>query len=150
MITSSPDRPRLQRPPALILGAAGLGVLTHLAASLSAHGTMAAVMALMALACLSCLVPSRGAPGVPRGQRACVHFMVMTVVMITVHVTWILLMGGAAHGHAHGAMTVTPGRTDPHTVTMLAVVGIEFVCLVLGTLALRRTRLPGPAPVRTA
>lgn len=150
MTTSSPGRARLQRPPALILGAVGLGVVAHLAASLGAHGVMAAVMALMALACLSCLVSRREAPGALRAHRMCVHFMVMTVVMIAVHVAWIVMLGGGSHGHSHGAMATTSSHADPHTTTMLAVVGIEFVCLVLGALALRRTRALGPGRARVS
>lgn len=148
MISSSPSRTGSTCPPALIVGAVCLGVITHLAASFNAHGSMAAVMVLMALACLSCLVRWRDLDGSAGAQRMCAHFMIMTILMIAIHVAWIV-MGSGAHGHAHGTAAAPATQIGSHTGVMLAVIGVEFVCLVLGAVAMRRSRALGPAHTRT-
>jgi len=110
------------------------------AAALEPGGAMAWWMAAMAAVCLLCALPMvHPVPCVTRSAR---HLFAMGVVMIVVHLAVLTLPhAGGHHRPEHAA-------TSPHGAAMLAVVGVELVCLVLASTALRLGRRIASVDVR--
>lgn len=142
MTTYLQGRSCFAEPVALLVGAVIIGTGAHLAAGLSATGPMGWTMIAMGFACLSCLLHLR-APMTPGSVRVATgHLVTMTVLMVAIHALWLMATGADMTGHSHGA--ATPDRTamgaDPHTTVMIALIGVELACLVLGAAAMRGLR----------
>lgn len=121
----------------LALTAASCGI--HLFAASTATGAMAWVMAGMGLACLTCLghIPRRR-----HGVRSAAgHLLAMCAVMAVVHMAWLTFPGHAG-GHHHGAAAAVAStqRVAAHGGTMLAVIGVELLCLAGATALVRAER----------
>jgi hypothetical protein len=133
------------------VGAAGSATAHLVAAASGPSGAMAWWMAAMGIACLACAAPVRA--GWICSGRAAAHLLAMSAAMILIHL--VLLVGPGAGSH-HGAATGPPqsGRdtyeSGGHDATMLALIGVELLCLVAASAALRLTGRgqalsPGPA-----
>lgn len=121
----------------------------HVAAAASGPaGAMAWWMAAMGAACLTCAAPMLGFPtrrpvfcAMRGAPRAAGHLLVMSAAMILIHL--VLLVGpgsllgtaGGHHGYAHVA------STPDHQTAMLALIGVELLCLMAASAALRMTRI---------
>ncbi|WP_458115685.1 hypothetical protein [Arthrobacter sp. D2-10] len=124
----SPPTSHLQA--ALVITAVAVSVITHAAAAaLGPAGAMAWWMAAMAVACLACAAPMVGRPRCT--SRAAEHLLGMGIAMILIHLALFAMPGaGTHHGTEHGAGT-------SHGAAMLALLGVELVCLMLASAALR-------------
>ncbi|MGO4146835.1 hypothetical protein AB4Y77_17285 [Paenarthrobacter sp. YAF11_1] len=132
-----------------VVGVAAVGsAAAHVVAAASGPaGVMAWWMAAMGAACLTCAAPMAGP--LARRKRLCArqsapraagHLLAMSAVMILIHL--VLLLGPGTvfgpgsghHGYAHGA------STPDHQPAMLALIGVELLCLMAASAALRMTR----------
>ncbi|PRB35083.1 hypothetical protein CQ020_22610 [Arthrobacter sp. MYb23] len=143
----------------------------HVVAAVSGPaGVMAWWMAAMGAACLSCIAPMAGFPvrrlrpcARQAAPRAASHLLAMSAVMILIHM--VLLLGpagmgsgsglGSGGGH-HGSVHSSAGRgttSSDHQTSMLTLIGVEFLCLIAASAALRMARTPASprtsAPPRT-
>lgn len=123
----SPPASKLQA--ALAVTAIATSTATHGVAASVAAGAMAWWMAAMAVACLACAAPMVGRRRCT--SRAAEHLLGMGIAMILIHLALFAMPGaGTHHGTEHGAGT-------SHGAAMLATLGVELVCLVLASAALR-------------
>lgn len=140
-----PARPPTRRlQAALVLTAIAVSTMAHAgAAAAGSAGVMAWWMAAMAAACLACAAPMVGRRRCT--SRAAEHLLGMGIVMILIHLAVLAMpAAGSHHGAAQGA-----GST--HDGAMLALLGVELLCLVLASAAMRLGRrtlavhIPTPA-----
>jgi hypothetical protein len=105
----------------------------------------------MAAGCLSCAAPlviGRRCAAPPLvGQRsagkAAGHLLAMSSLMILIHLVVLTLPGHDAH---HG--TATPSGAEvlkTHNMATLALMGVELLCLMAASAALRLSRRKTPA-----
>ncbi|NJC23663.1 hypothetical protein BJ994_002739 [Arthrobacter pigmenti] len=142
-------RPPTLRPPAgriqvgLVSTAVVVSTTAHAGAAASEPaGGMAWWMAAMAVACLACAAPLVGRRRCT--SRAAEHLLGMGVVMILIHLAVLAMpSAGSHHGTAQGAESA-------HDGAMLALLGVELLCLILASTALRVGRHSLPVHVRTA
>lgn len=142
-------RPRRVRPPAaglpcwIVLAAVVTSAAAHsMAAVTGPAGAMRWLMGAMALACLACVAPliaSRrsGAPWLV--GRRCVgrsagHLLATSTVMILIH---LALIAAPANGTHHSATTPAGAAARSHDTAMLALIGVELLCLIAASAALR-------------
>ncbi|WP_024819387.1 hypothetical protein [Arthrobacter sp. 31Y] len=145
-----------------VVGLAATGsAAAHVVAAVSGPaGVMAWWMAAMGAACLSCIAPMAGfslrrlrpcARQAP--PRAAAHLLAMSAVMILVHLVLLLGSGGLGSGGGHhGSVHSSAGRgttSSDHQSSMLMLIGVELLCLVAASAALRMARTPAP-PVTPA
>lgn len=127
-------------------------VITAVTVSAGAHAVAAAAgpagpmswwMAAMAVLCLACAAPMR--LGRRCTSRAAEHLLAMGAAMILIHLAVLAApTTGSHHGAAHGGGT-------SHGVAMLALLGVELLCLILASVALRLGQIsPSPHVRRTA
>ncbi|UKA50509.1 hypothetical protein LFT48_02900 [Arthrobacter sp. FW305-123] len=133
------------------VAAAGSAAAHVVAAVSGPAGVMAWWMAAMGAACLSCVAPMMGFPA--RRLRPCArqaapraagHLLAMSAAMILIHLVLLLGPGGlsgTAGGH-HGIVHST--TTWDHQVAMLTLIGVELLCLMAASAALRVTRIAKP------
>ncbi|MCT9870589.1 hypothetical protein [Paenarthrobacter aurescens] len=135
--------------PAGLVGvsAAGSAAAHLVAAGIGPAGVMAWWMAAMGAACLTCAAPMVGFPSrrlrlcARRGTpRAAGHLLAMSAAMILIHLVILLGPGGGHHGLAHD-----PSAPD-HQPAMLTLIGVELLCLMAASAALRMTRTSTPPP----
>ncbi|MBT2584935.1 hypothetical protein [Arthrobacter sp. ISL-95] len=128
------------------MAAAGSAVAHVVAAVSGPVGVMAWWMLAMGAACLSCVAPMAGFPA--RRLRPCArqaapraagHLLAMSAAMILIHLG--LFLGPPANGH-HGL--VHSSTTPDHQWAMLAIIGIELLCLMAASAALRMARAQTP------
>lgn len=126
-------------------------VTTAVAVSAGAHavaaatgpaGVMAWWMAAMAALCLACAAPM--VLGRRCTSRAAEHLLAMGAAMILIHLAVLAI---PESGHHHGA---AEGSSTSHGVTMLALLGVELLCLMLASAALRLGQHGPSLHVRTA
>lgn len=122
----------------LVVTAISVSATAHAAAASEAAGGMAWWMAAMAIACLACAAPMVGHRRCT--SRAAEHLLGMGIIMILIHLAVLVLPGAGAH---HGT---APGGSS-HGTVMLALLGVELVCLILASIALRLGR---SSPLRQA
>ncbi|ABM09447.1 hypothetical protein J3A64_003101 [Pseudarthrobacter sp. PvP004] len=127
------------------VAAAGSAVAHVVAAASGPAGVMAWWMAAMGAACLSCAAPMAGFPARTfcAGQaatRAAGHLLAMSAAMILIHLVLLLGPGSGHHGHVQGA------STPDHQPAMLILIGVELLCLMAASAALRMTRTATPHP----
>lgn len=110
------------------------------AAASGPAGPMAWWMAAMAVACLACAIPM--VTGQRCTARAAEHLLGMGAAMIVIHLAVLAWPGaGSHHGPMHGASS---GAN--HDVAMLALLGVELLCLMLASAVLRMGSSPRPTP----
>jgi hypothetical protein len=134
-------------------------VCTAVAASGTAHavaaatgppGAMAWWMAAMTAICLACAAPM--AVGRRCAGRAAGHLLTMSAAMILIHLVLLTAPGaGTHHGPAKGAAAAAFAT---HDGAMLALMGVELLCLMAASAALRLSRgkttanpVPRPVPL---
>ncbi|MET4540136.1 hypothetical protein ABIE37_001917 [Arthrobacter bambusae] len=132
------------------LAAAGSAVAHVVAAVSGPVGVMAWWMAAMGAACLSCVAPMAGFPvrrlrpcARQAALRAAGHLLVMSAVMILIHLVLLLGPGGLGSGGGHHG-SVHSSTTPDHQSAMLTLIGVELLCLMAASAALRMARTPAP------
>jgi len=126
------------------VGAAGSAVAHVVAAASSPAGFMTWWMAAMGAACLTCAAPMAYSPNRPRiyarqaVPRAAGHLLAMSAVMVLIHLVLLLGPGGGHHGYTQGASVAD------HQAAMLTLIGVELLCLVAASAALRIARTSTP------
>jgi len=133
------------------LAAAGSAAAHVVAAVSGPAGVMAWWMAAMGAACLSCAAPLVGFPARrlrlrarQAAPRAAGHLLAMSAAMILIHL--VLLLGpGSLSGTAGGHHGFVHGSTMPdHQTSMLTLIGVELLCLIAASAALRMARAQTP------
>ncbi|WP_420180014.1 hypothetical protein [Paenarthrobacter sp. TA1.8] len=134
--------------PAGLVGVAAAGsALAHVAAAASGPaGVMAWWMAAMGAACLTCVAPM-ACSLIRRRARHCVqqaapraagHLLAMSAVMILIHLVLLLGPGNGHHRDNRGASVAG------HQTAMLDLIGVELLCLMAASAALRVARTSTP------
>ncbi|WP_104043443.1 hypothetical protein [Arthrobacter sp. ZGTC412] len=150
---------RLQRaliPAGLVGAAAAVSATAHLVAAASGpSGAMAWWMAAMGIACLACTTPMRA--GRICSGRAAGHLLAMSAAMVLIHLVLLVAPGAGSH-HGAAAEVAHNGRipyeSAGHDGAMPALIGVELLCLLAASTALRLTRrgegrsLRPPGPVQ--
>lgn len=154
-IALRPERlPQALIPACLVGAAAAVSATAHLVAAASGpSGAMAWWMVAMGIACLACTTPMRA--GRICSGRAAGHLVAMSAAMVLIHLVLLVAPGAGSH-HGVDAGVAYDGRTPyesaGHDGAMLALIGVELLCLLAASTALRLTRLgearslrpPGP------
>lgn len=151
--------------PAGIVGTASVGSATAhmLTAASGPAGAMSWWMAAMGAACLACAAPmvggrfcagsvprAAGVSGIAAGRvagRAAGHLLAMSAAMILVHLVLLVAPGGAGHHNNGGAAAAL---IPTHHGAMLTLIGVELLCLMGASAALRLTRRQTPGTGGTA
>lgn len=159
-VLQPPPRAPAAGAPACIVGAAAVAssAIHTLAAVSGMAGATAWLMTAMGVACLTCYGPilaarrcaepvqaARRCAGRVSGEaagRAAGHLLAMSVVMIFIHL--VMIASPVAGSHHHSA-TPVPQAFASHDVAMLGVIGVEILCLMAASAALRLSRLGTPA-----
>ena len=128
---------------------------TAIAASATVHavaaatgpaGAMAWWMAAMGAICLACAAPM--VVGRRCAGRAAGHLLTMSAAMILIHL--VLLTAPGAGSHHVPTKGAGAAAFATHDGTMLALIGVELLCLMAASAALRLTRGRASANPRTA
>lgn len=144
-------------PAGLVNTAAAAGATAHaVAAAIAPAGAMAWWMTAMSAVCLACAPPmvagrcSAAPTAVGRrcAGRAAGHLLTMSAAMILIHLVLLTTPGGGAH---HGPAGGTgDAAVATHDAAMLALIGVELLCLMAASAALRLTRSNRSANPRMA
>jgi hypothetical protein len=115
------------------------------------------VMGAACLACAAPMVTGRGSASPRLVGRRCIgraagHLLIMSTAMILIHLVLLTAMGAGTHHHQGPATVTGPFAFTSHDGAMLALIGVELLCLVAASAALRMTRAirpqaPAPQPV---
>ncbi|MFK0040242.1 hypothetical protein ACIQTW_10410 [Paenarthrobacter sp. NPDC090517] len=134
--------------PAGLVGVAAAGsAIAHVtAAAGTPAGVMAWWMAAMGAACLTCTAPM-ACSLIGRRFRLCArqaapraasHLLAMSAAMILIHLVLLLGPGGGHHGYTRRASVAG------HQAAMLTLIGVELLCLLAASAALRIARTSTP------
>lgn len=146
LVDRSPAHSRVdRRQTGLVITAIAVSTAAHSAsAAAGPAGPMAWWMAAMAVLCLVCAAPM--VAGQRCTSRAAEHLLFMGAAMILIHLavfTWP--GGGSHHGAMHGAGTSSGAG---HGTAMLTLLGVELLCLMLASAALRMGSNPRTTSAR--
>lgn len=132
--------PAARIPAGVVSASAAISAAAHVAAAaMEPAVAMACWMAAMGAVCLACAAPL--VTGRRCAGRAAGHLMTMSAAMVLIHTVLLTAPGGRAH---HGAAAGGGAAAfAPHEGTMLALIGVELVCLTGASVALRLARSAG-------